>query len=126
MDQNKGKIGFTAGNFDLIHPGHINHLKKAKSYGNVLIVTITADKFVNKKLQGTYYNQNQRAEFLSNLEFVDFVSIINEPSAITGLKTRNSPCDKSINSHAIVIPINIVPASPIKIRLLKGTPIHKL
>ena len=81
------KIVLSHGSFDLIHPGHINHLKKAKSYGNVLIVTITADKFVNKKLQGTYYNQNQRAEFLSNLEFVDFVSIINETSAITGLKT---------------------------------------
>ena len=65
------KIVLSHGSFDLIHPGHINHLKKAKSYGDILIVTITADKFVNKKLQGTHYNQYQRAEFLSNFEFVD-------------------------------------------------------
>ena len=80
------KIVLSHGSFDLIHPGHINHLKKAKSYGDILIVTITADKFVNKKLQGTHYNQYQRAEFLSNFEFVDYISIINETSAITGLK----------------------------------------
>ena len=80
------KIVLSHGSFDLIHPGHINHLKKAKSFGDILVVTITADEFVNKKLQGTYYNQDQRADFLSNLEFVDLVSIINEPSAITALK----------------------------------------
>jgi hypothetical protein len=31
------------GTFDLIHPGHIYHLKEAKAYGDVLVVTVTAD-----------------------------------------------------------------------------------
>ena len=79
------KIVLSHGSFDLIHPGHIDHLKKAKSFGDILIVTITSDKYVNKKIQGSYYNQNQRAFFLSNLEIVDFVTIINEPSAIQAL-----------------------------------------
>ena len=79
------KIVLSHGSFDLIHPGHIDHLRKAKSFGDILIVTITSDKFINKKIQGSYYNQNQRAFFLSNLEIVDFVSIINEPSAIQAL-----------------------------------------
>ena len=58
------KIVLSHGSFDLIHPGHIDHLRKAKSFGDILIVTITSDKFINKKLQGSYYNQNQRAFFI--------------------------------------------------------------
>ena len=36
------------GVFDLLHIGHIKHLKKAKQQGDILLVTITPDKFVNK------------------------------------------------------------------------------
>ena len=48
--QNK-KIVFTNGCFDLVHPGHVHYLKKAKSFGNVLIVAINSDKSV-RKLKG--------------------------------------------------------------------------
>jgi cytidyltransferase-like protein len=36
------------GVFDLLHPGHVRHLKSAKKLGDVLVVSITADEFVNK------------------------------------------------------------------------------
>ena len=42
------KIVLCHGAFDLVHPGHLDHLKKAKSLGDILIVTITADNFMKK------------------------------------------------------------------------------
>ena len=35
------KIVLCHGSFDLVHPGHLNHFQEAKSYGDILIVTIT-------------------------------------------------------------------------------------
>ena len=42
------KIVLCHGAYDLVHYGHISHFKKAKEYGDILIVTITTDKFINK------------------------------------------------------------------------------
>ena len=44
----KKKIVLCHGVFDVLHIGHINYLKKAKSLGEILIVSITSKKFVNK------------------------------------------------------------------------------
>lgn len=46
-------IGYTAGSFDLIHIGHIRHLKLAKSQCDYLIVGMSTDKFV-KKIKNKY------------------------------------------------------------------------
>ena len=64
------------GVFDLIHIGHIKHFEEAKKNGDFLIVSITADKFVNKGSGRPIFNQNLRAEFLSSLIFVDAVLLI--------------------------------------------------
>ena len=69
------KIVHCHGVFDLIHIGHIKHFKEAKKNGDFLIVSITADKFVNKGSGRPIFNQNLRAEFLSSLSFVDVVTI---------------------------------------------------
>ena len=45
------KVVLCHGAFDLVHPGHINHLEEAKKIGDILIVTITADRFLKKHLQ---------------------------------------------------------------------------
>ena len=39
------KIILCHGSFDLIHPGHLNHFEEAKKFGDILVVTITADNF---------------------------------------------------------------------------------
>ncbi|MDC0529759.1 PfkB family carbohydrate kinase [Pelagibacteraceae bacterium] len=69
------KIVHCHGVFDLIHIGHIKHFKEAKKNGDFLVVSITADKFVNKGSGRPIFNQNLRAEFLSFLTFVDSVTI---------------------------------------------------
>jgi cytidyltransferase-like protein len=43
MDRNKGKIGFTAGNFDIVHPGYIYTFKAAKKECDYFIVFLHSD-----------------------------------------------------------------------------------
>ena len=50
------------GVFDLLHPGHLKHLEFARELGEILIVTITADKHVNKGPNKPVYNETLRAE----------------------------------------------------------------
>ena len=72
---NDKKIVLCHGCFDLLHIGHINYLKKAKSLGEILIVTVTADEYVNKGPEHPIFNENQRADHLSELSIVNYVSI---------------------------------------------------
>ena len=53
----------------------------AKKNGDILIVSITQDKFINKGFGRPIFNQNIRAEMLSSISIIDFVIINNEPSA---------------------------------------------
>jgi rfaE bifunctional protein nucleotidyltransferase chain/domain len=69
------------GVFDILHPGHIDHLLEAKSLGDVLVVTVTDDKYVNKGPGRPIQNANSRAKILSSLKFVDFVAISEYDSA---------------------------------------------
>ena len=74
------------GVFDLLHPGHIRHLVEAKSQGDVLVVTLTADKFVNKGPGRPVFNHHLRAETLASMECVDFVVINDSQTAIGAIK----------------------------------------
>ena len=48
LKKKKKKIILCHGVFDLLHIGHIKHFQKAKSNGDILIVTLTDSKFVKK------------------------------------------------------------------------------
>ena len=61
------------GVFDLVHYGHVEHLQEAKSFGNILVVSITAAKYVNKGPGRPYFSDEQRLAFISSLEMVDYV-----------------------------------------------------
>jgi len=69
------KIVLSYGCFDLLHPGHIRHLKAAKKYGDILIVTIMPDKFVNKGPGRPIFNEYLRAESVASLASVDYVAL---------------------------------------------------
>ena len=82
------KIIFTNGVFDLFHFGHVRYLKEASSYGDYLVVAINSDKSV-KKIKGPtrpIINQNQRAEIVSSLECVTFVTIFDEDNPFNLIK----------------------------------------
>jgi len=69
------------GVFDLLHMGHVRHLEAARREGGLLIVTVTADRHVNKGPDRPVFTQQLRAEMLGSLEYVDWVGISEEPSA---------------------------------------------
>ncbi len=69
------------GCFDIVHPGHIHHLKFAARQGDRLIVSVTPDRFVNKGPERPMFNERLRAENLAALGFVDYVVINDAPTA---------------------------------------------
>jgi rfaE bifunctional protein nucleotidyltransferase chain/domain len=74
------KVVFTNGCFDILHRGHVEYLKKAKSLGGLLIVGLNSDSSV-KKLKGNkrpIVPQEDRAEILASLGMVDYVCIFEE------------------------------------------------
>jgi len=63
------------GVFDVVHPGHIRHLLFAKSKADILIVSLTSDRHINKGHYRPHVPEDLRAINLAVLEFVDFVVI---------------------------------------------------
>jgi len=88
--QEEGKrVVFTNGCFDLLHIGHIRYLKAARALGDCLVVAINGDASV-RRLKGPerpIIPQEQRAEILAALSFVDYVIIFEElePSCMISL-----------------------------------------
>ena len=74
------------GVFDLLHPGHLEHLREASEQGDVLVVTITPDRFVNKGPGRPVYSQEQRAMMLKSLAIVDYVAITASPTAVEAIE----------------------------------------
>ncbi len=90
-ERSKGNsIALCHGVFDLVHPGHIRHLKVASQQADTLIVSITSDRYVNKGPGRPVYNARLRSETLAALECVDFVAVNDAPSAVDVI-TRVSP-----------------------------------
>ncbi len=74
------KIVFTNGCFDILHIGHVRYLKKSAQFGDILIIGLNSDGSV-KRLKGEtrpINNEQDRAELLSELGFVDYVVIFDE------------------------------------------------
>jgi rfaE bifunctional protein nucleotidyltransferase chain/domain len=73
-------VVFTNGCFDLLHPGHINYLAAARALGDALIVGINSDSSVQRiKGKGRpILDEHERAEVLSGLESVDYVTVFGE------------------------------------------------
>ena len=76
------KITLVHGTFDFFHYGHFLHLKKSSSYGDILIVSLTADKFVQKGPGRPFYNEKIRLNYIKNFDFVNYILIANYPTAI--------------------------------------------
>lgn len=61
----------TYGTFDLIHRGHINILKRAKEFGDYLIVGISSDEFNQLKNKKSYYTFEERRIIVESIKYVD-------------------------------------------------------
>lgn len=75
------------GVFDLVHPGHIRYFEEARKRGDIVVVTLTADRFVNKGPGRPIFNEKLRAEFLASISHIDFVSIDRSESGVSAILT---------------------------------------
>jgi len=80
------KIVQCHGTFDLIHPGHIVHFEEAKALGDLLVVTITGEQYVNKGPGRPYFNDQLRSRWLASLECVDYVVVVPHPAAVEAIE----------------------------------------
>ena len=64
----------TYGTFDLFHYGHVNILRRAKEFGDYLIVAISTDEFNwNEKQKKCYFSYEQRKKLVESIRYVDIV-----------------------------------------------------
>lgn len=83
------KIVFTNGCFDILHIGHIRYLQEAAKLGDVLIVGLNSDASV-KRLKGPerpINSEQERAEMLGALGFVDYVVVFEEDTPLNLINT---------------------------------------
>lgn len=81
------KVVFTAGSWDLIHAGQCRYLEKARAEGDVLVVGVSSNDAI-RKVKGPnkpILDEKIRAEMLTYLRSVDFVTILPEPSCVPTL-----------------------------------------
>ncbi len=81
VKSNGKKVVLCHGCFDLMHPGHIKYFQAAKKMGDVLAVTITPDRYIDKGPGRPVFNENLRAESIAALECVDYVAVNKWPTA---------------------------------------------
>jgi len=82
VKHNGKSIGLCHGVFDVLHFGHINHFQEASELVDILIVSVTTDKFVNKGPDRPINKILDRVSTIAGIEFVDYVLESESPSAI--------------------------------------------
>ena len=85
------KVVLCHGVFDLLHIGHINHFEEAKKFGDILIVSVTTDKYVNKGPGRPAFPEQERLKSLSALKVIDYVVLSKYPTATNIIKELR-PC----------------------------------
>ena len=82
------KIAFTNGCFDILHVGHVRYLREAKKTADVLVLALNSDSSVRsiKGEKRPLVTENERAEVLAALEFIDFITIFEESTPLELIK----------------------------------------
>ncbi len=82
----KRSVVLCHGVFDLLHIGHIRYLEQARRMGDVLVVTVTPDRFVDKGPHRPAFTEDLRVEATASLNCVDYVAINHWPTAVETLR----------------------------------------
>jgi len=87
------KISFVNGCFDVLHPGHIELLKYARSFGDYLIVAIDSDRKVGemKGPDRPIFSQVDRSNMLSSIRYVDVVHVFDTKEELEDLLESIKP-----------------------------------
>ena len=76
------RVVLSVGCFDVLHPGHLEHLKQARAMGDLLVVGVTGDRYVHKGPGRPVFNEGNRAQLLAALKLVDYVTVVDSGSAV--------------------------------------------
>ena len=76
------KIVLCHGVFDLVHIGHLNYFESAKTYGDILVVSVTSDEFVNKGPKRPFNKANSRLKMLESLDIIDYVFLNDKKTSV--------------------------------------------
>ncbi len=106
------KVVFTNGCFDLLHVGHIRYLRKARTLGDCLIIGLNSDRSVRsiKDPHRPLIPEDQRAEVLAALEYVDYIVLFDEADPLKVIeeirpdvlvKGADWPMDKIIGADLV-------------------------
>ena len=90
QQQQKRKVVFTNGCFDLLHIGHVRYLKAARNLGNLLVVAVNSDESVlslNKGPGRPINPVDQRMEMLAALNCVDYIVRFDESTPLKIIET---------------------------------------
>lgn len=83
------RIVFTNGCFDILHPGHVEYLSKARDLGNILVLGLNTDDSVKRQNKGPdrpVNDQESRAKVLAGLGCVDAIVYFNEDTPLELIK----------------------------------------
>jgi len=76
------KIVQCHGVFDLLHIGHLKHFETAKKQGDILIVSVTPDQYIDKGFNRPFFKNQQRLEGLSSIADINYVVLNNSSTAV--------------------------------------------
>ncbi len=81
-------IVWTNGCFDILHPGHIETFKKAKEYGDILVVWLNGDASPYRKTKPgrPIHDEKFRSELLQAIRFIDLVLIYDDETPIVPIQ----------------------------------------
>lgn len=80
------RIAHCHGAFDLMHPGHVRHLRAARELADVLVVTLTEDRFIRKGPGRPVFNERLRAETVAAVRWVDHVATCPFPTGVEAIE----------------------------------------
>jgi len=80
------KIVHCHGVFDIVHFGHISHFLDAKKQGDVLIITITPDRFIQKGPGRPIFNEDIRIKHLASIECINYAALNKWDTAVETIK----------------------------------------
>ena len=80
------RMVYCRGIFELLHIGQIRFFEQAKRLGDVLVVAVTADRYIDGDLENPSFNESQRVEALAALSCVDYASVSDLPSAVDAIR----------------------------------------
>ncbi len=86
LKKSKKKVVLCHGVFDLYHAGHLDYFEEAKKNGDILIVSLTTDKYVKKAPNRPYFKFSNRAKVISSIGLVNYVIKSDNETSIEVIK----------------------------------------